>query len=421
MRYSIIGSTVEQVQSAGGREIKEARSTGILFARLEPDQVDQLRSLGAKVKPVSNVKPTVETPLPIHAEPVFTPADYLMLAELEEIRQLTDPPLYGDGQRLAIIDSGIRATHEAIGGRVIYAKNFTAGPDGDNFDHGTGVASAALVVAPKAGILDLKVLDDAGYGTEEEVVLGIEECIDLHDTNPDIAPSVINISLGSPDDGDPDNALRLACRAAIEKEIWVVAAAGNTGPEAQTVMLPASEQYVGAVGSVQYIPDEQTFVVSAFSGRGPTKEGLVKPDMVFFGENMIVASSASDTATAPKSGTSFAAPFAAAMPLLYFESREVWAEYDEEDFPGAYPRGAIGRTLTPQEFIDQFLGAMCIKPQGAPRTKDYDYGHGLPFGPLVKQALAPVPAIAGIVEIVTPIMMLGMMGMMMGTMTKALK
>ena len=62
-----------------------------------------------------------------------------------------------------------------------------------------------------------------------------------------------------------------------------------------TINCPACEQYVMAVGSAHYLPESNTFVVSDFSSRGPTQEGLVKPDVVLFGEDIVVASSQSDT------------------------------------------------------------------------------------------------------------------------------
>ena len=46
-----------------------------------------------------------------------------------------------------------------------------------------------------------------------------------------MAPSVINLSLGTEDDGDPDDPVRVACRAAIQQGIWVIAGAGNDGPD----------------------------------------------------------------------------------------------------------------------------------------------------------------------------------------------
>ncbi|GAI80043.1 unnamed protein product, partial [marine sediment metagenome] len=143
-------------------------------------------------------------------------------------------------------------------GRVIYRKNYTSDPMQDGFDHDTGVCSIALTMAPLCNILNLKALDNKGVGTDEDVTLAIDDCISLHDTDPDIAPSVINLSLGAPDDANPDNPLRVASRAAIDRGIWVLASAGNSGPAPYSITCPACEQYVLAIGAVQYLPEGES-------------------------------------------------------------------------------------------------------------------------------------------------------------------
>ncbi len=281
MRYSVIGATVQQVKELGGTEIKETRRTGIIFAALNIAAVRRLEGLGfvvCEVKKVSTTwsTPTVVPPTPVEAEPIYTPSDLASAAGFDQLRLLTDPPLFGKGINVAVIDTGIRETHADVMSRVVYNKNYTTDPMEDGFDHGTGVTSIILAVAPLCGILNMKVLNNNGEGTEEEVVTAIDDCMDLLDTDPEIAPSVINLSLGSVDDGNPNNIVRVACRAAVEQGIWILAACGNEGPTAQTITTPASERLVLAVGSLSLQP----FTLSSFSSRGPTLEGLVKPDAV---------------------------------------------------------------------------------------------------------------------------------------------
>lgn len=383
MRYAIIGTTVEQVKGAGGTDIKEARSTGIVFATLTEEQAAKLRSQGCTVDKVGDIKTAVMPPTPVAGIPTYTPEQLVQIVGLEDLRGITRPPLYGESFNLAIVGTGIRETHEKVNGHVVYSKNYTSDPVGDGFDHDTGTCSIAVTVAPKCNILNLKVLDDKGQGTEEEVVLAIDDCISLHDTKPEIAPSVINLSLGSPDDGNPNNILRVACRAAIEKGIWVAAAAGNGGPASGTIMTPACEKYVFAVGSAKYEP----FVVSSFSSRGPTLEGLVKPDTIFFGEDIDMASSKSDTATIAKSGTSFAVPFCSGLAILYQEAMLKYKGVEfTEDFPGpSYPE--VTELVSVQDMLDKYLGEVCVKPQGAMPGKDNDNGYGLIYGLALQKAL----------------------------------
>ena len=409
MRYAITGATVEQVKSVGAIDIKEARAPAVIFAMLTDEQVAKLKAMGCTVTPVGQIKAAVMPPPPVAAIPVYTASQLIYVAGFEQLRKAIVPPLYGEGINVAVVDTGIRETHQQLMGRVIYSKNFTSDLMRDGFDHGTGVASIIAAIAPRCNILNIKVLDDRGSGTEEEAVLGIDHLLSLHDEGAELAPSIINLSLGSPDDGNLYNPLRLACRAAIQRGVWVTAAAGNSGPSAQTIMSPACERYVCAVGSCRLEP----FVISDWSSRGPTKEGLIKPDAVFFGDNIEMASSASDTATTAKSGTSFTSPFSAGAWALYYEGVGRQLSFQIERYPqyADILREAVARGISPESGIDNFLPRVAIKPQGVAVGKDDDYGYGLPFGPLVVQQFVPkvavdVPALLGAV------MLIGIVGIM---------
>ncbi len=430
MRYAIMGGTTQQVKDAGGVDIKETHRTGIVFATLTGEQVARLRSQGCTVSKVGEVKATVTPPIvapptPVAAAPTYSPEQLVWGVGLEDLRNSISPPLYGEGVNLAIIDTGILETHTKINGRVIYSKNYTSDPMRDGLNHGTGVCSIALAVAPLSNILNMKVLNDKGEGTEEAVALAIDDCISLFDTNPEIAPSVINLSLGSPDEANPSNPLRVACRAAIDNGIWVLASAGNGGVP-YSITCPACERYVLAVGSCSYEP----FKVSEFSSRGPSLENLVKPDGIFPGENIIVASSESDTATIAKSGTSFSTPFASGLVVGYHESIIRFggeARYGGVmEYPAGIPAGiytGAPRIVSPQEMLDLYLPKACIKPEGVVAGKDNDYGYGLPFGPLIVQAITAVPVmdISTILATVAPIMAIGLVGMVMVPMIKGLR
>lgn len=410
MRYSVTGVTAKQLQDAGGLDIKET-STGIIFATLDPEQAKRLEQQGGKTRPLGDIKAAVMPPVPVMAAPAFSPEYLVWAAGLDDARQITDPPLYGRGFNVAVIDTGIRDTHQKIAGRVVYRKNFTDAPMRDGFNHGTGVASIVLSVAPQANILDLKVLGDSGVGTEEEVVLAIDEALILRNLKSEFAPHILNLSLGSPDDGDPDNPVRVACRAAIDKGIWIFAAAGNFGPDADTIMTPACERYVAAVGSAKYQP----FVVSDFSSRGPTGEGFIKPDGLFFGEDIVMASSESDEATIAKSGTSFAAPFVSGIAALYQEGVLAYGgvRYPEGPPPGIFPE--ITDLVSIEQVLDKYLAGLTVKPQGTAVGKDNAYGYGLPFGPLWSKAFTPQPAsgFSEVIPMLSSVMALGMVGMMM--------
>jgi serine protease AprX len=418
MRYSIVGVSIEQIKAVGGFNIKEARSVGVIFADLSADQVARLKAAGARVNPIGAVKtavsPPITPPAPAIAVPRYTAQSLIRATGFDKARAMFVPQLYGSGFNIALIDSGVRETHQLIAGHVVFSKNYTDSIMRDGFNHGTGVAGIILSVAPLCGILNMKILDDKGQGTEESLVLAIDDCISLWDTNPEVAPSVINLSVGMEDSGDPSEPARVACRAAIAKGIWVIAAAGNSGPAAETIMSPACEKYVFAVGCMSYDP----LTLSSFSSRGPTVEGLVKPDVVFFGQDIIVASSVDDTATKPNIGTSFSTPFCSGIALLYREGAFRHVSYQPGAIPSYPEGGVIGEGVSAEELMDTYLQRICAKPEGAPAVKDSGYGYGLPMASLVLEEFGirqtQAPSITSMAMATVGIGMFGSVGALVG-------
>lgn len=428
MRYAVIseGLTISQLQNevkrCGGKNLRTATASKQVFSDLDQVAADKLKARGCIVSKVGGVKavimpPIVSPPAPVAATPIYTPREAVTIVGFGDLCELFEPHIYGEGFNMAIIDSGIRETHELVAGHVIYRKNFTSDPMRDGFSHGTAVASIVAAVAPKCSILNMKVLNDKGEGTEEDVVLAIDDCIALKGKASQYTPCVINLSLGSPDDGNPNNPLRVACRAAIENGIYIGASCGNSGPQAGTITCPACEHDVCAVGSAKYLPDEEAYLVSDWSSRGPTLEGLVKPDVVMFGEDLLVASSSSDTATVAKSGTSFATPIISSFGLIYLEGMTVIGITHR--FPGEIPWA--GEIMPLGELIDEHLPQLCVREEEA---KSNEAGWGIVFGPLVAQAMGKIEAAVGIstmLESFIPIIGLAMLGMIIVPMAKSLR
>ncbi|MDP2959166.1 MAG: S8 family serine peptidase, partial [Longimicrobiales bacterium] len=324
--------------------------------------------------------PTVPVGVPIYAGSQAGVASGFYAA-----RESLSPPLTGRGATICILDSGVRKTHVGLAGKVVYEANFSSSPTvEDIYDHGTGVAFMAAGgrhaqgeesgTAPGASLFNIKVLGDDGEGTLESVVLGLEHVMELRERavaeglpNEDpLFPNIVNMSWGAQDDGDPDSPIRVACRAAQEMGLGLVAAAGNAGPSPGTVTTPATDPAVLAVGALIFSP----FQVWDHSSRGPTREGLVKPDLVFYGVNILTASAKSDTAFELKAGTSFSAPAVAGVAAM-----------------GGEAALRVLRKRVSQEEAIQLLQSFMVKPQGAPSEKDNEYGYGLPFGTLMAQGL----------------------------------
>ncbi|MHA7734687.1 S8 family serine peptidase [Nitrosopumilus sp. S6] len=147
----------------------------------------------------------------------------------------------GTGIKIAIIDTGVDFNHPDLfgwgpDGKVIGGYNFIqeGQPPMDNNGHGTQVAGViaadgqAVGVAPKAKILAYKVSEDGEGVSSDLIIKAIEKAIE------DDA-DIINISLGV---NKTNTKIERAVNHALEKEIFVVAAAGNDGPELGSIGSP---------------------------------------------------------------------------------------------------------------------------------------------------------------------------------------
>jgi len=346
--------------------------------------------------------------------PVETVSDVFYL-----LRSYFSPPLTGTGLTVAVLDSGVRKTHQSLKSKVVYEANFTDSPSPDDiFGHGTQVAFAAAGgmhgpgekagVSPGAAIFNVKVINDEGIGSDEDIVMGIDKVCDLAENaresglwpTDDMYPNVLNLSLGAEDDGDEDNPVRVACRqASQEYGLDVIAAAGNFGPKMTTVTLPACEPEVIAVGAVE---TTEALVIWEKSSRGPTVQGTTKPDFVLWGTSLEMASHKNDEEYVTKSGTSFAAPMLAGLTGLLWESGR-----------RAYGEGWPFRWTQVREFAPY----ISTKPADAPVKKDNAYGFGMPaMGTMLGQMTPAVTPAEETAQAFPMIMMMSMIASMAGGM-----
>lgn len=416
MRYALVskGLSIDQIEAearkAGAGNIKKAGLIGQVFCELDQTQAERLAAVsGITLKPL---KQYGTGQVLAQAPSVESISDVFYL-----LRSYFNPPLTGTGLTVAVLDSGVRKTHRSLSGKVVYETNFTDSPTAaDVFGHGTQVAFTAAGghhalgeysgVSPGGAIMNIKVIGDEGIASDEAIVLGIDRVCDLAEQartsglfpTDEMCPNVINLSLGGEDDGDPDNPVRVACRkASIEYGLDVIAAAGNTGPKMSTVMLPACEPEVIAVGAVETFGD---LLVWERSSRGPTAEGATKPDFVIWGTNLEMASDKNDEDFLLKSGTSFAAPMLAGLTGLLWESGR-----------RAYGEGWQYRWVQAREVAPYFS----TKPQDAPLGKDNAYGFGLPaMGAMLGQVMqnsSPNAQTTEMVQMMAAVMMMaGIMG-----------
>lgn len=185
----------------------------------------------------------------------------------------------GKGQVVAVVDSGFQRP----GVSLVGYKDFVDGLRDpiDPSGHGTHVAGDVLRMAPEAGIVAVRVMNAEGRGRPSDIIRGIQWAVENREK---YGITAMNLSLGAEPDGAPDarDPINLAVEEAIRKGITVVTAAGNSGPVAGSIGSPADGLSTITVGSAR---DRSR--LSDFSSRGPTEDGLTKPDLVAPGEFIV--------------------------------------------------------------------------------------------------------------------------------------
>lgn len=241
----------------------------------------------------------------------------------------------GAGVTIAVLDTGIDTGHGDLAGRVVAERNFSAAEDaGDRYGHGTHVASIAAGtgarsggthkgVAPGARLLNAKVLDDDGYGSDSEIIAGMEWAVAQ-------GARVVNLSLGDTDTPEIDPMEEAVNRLSEQTGALFVVSAGNEGPGASTVGTPGSADAALTVGAVD--KDDK---LADFSSIGPrTGDGAVKPDLTAPGVDIGAAAAEGSTVAEEGtpvadgyvaiSGTSMAAPHVAGAAALLAQRHPDW-------------------------------------------------------------------------------------------------
>jgi subtilisin family serine protease len=226
----------------------------------------------------------------------------------------------GAGVKVAVLDTGVEASHPALAGRVLQGFDFV---DMDNdpsevatqhgaYGHGTHVAGLIALVAPEAQILPVRVLDPEGVGNVWVLSEALAYASDP-DGNPatDDGADIINLSLGTlrrtkllesvlskvcsdtPTPGIDDDFPAIA-----NSNIVVVAAAGNTGDDTQ--VYPGAENINGLLAVAATTKTDR---LASFSTRGSWIGAAAPGDEIL--------SSVPGGQYATWRGTSMAAPLAA--------------------------------------------------------------------------------------------------------------
>ncbi len=198
-----------------------------------------------------------------------------------------------DPVRVAIVDTGISATHPDLAANIKGGYNAINTTKSWNDDNGHGSHVAGIVAAlnnsigvigagPAVDLLAVKVLSRSGSGFTSDVIEGIQWAMNNN-------AQVINLSLGS---SSGSQAMHDAIIAAYNAGVVIVAAAGNSGA---AVGFPAAYPETIAVSAT-----DSNNLLASFSSRGPEID-LAAP-------GVSILSTYKGTGYATLSGTSMAAP-----------------------------------------------------------------------------------------------------------------
>lgn len=230
----------------------------------------------------------------------------------------------GKGVGVAVLDTGI-SSHPDFDDRILVVKDMrgdkkfkydinghgthVAGIIGGNGSLSGGVYSG---IAPACNLIMIRVLDEKGDGEIDTVIQGIRW---VRQNRKKYNIRVVNISVGTlPHVGNrEEEKLLKEVEILWDDGMVVVAAAGNYGPTWGSITTPGVSKKIITVGTSN---DNEALegpgrLRKNYSGRGPTRECVVKPDLLAPGSKVMSCNGRYERtgrAYTLKSGTSMSAP-----------------------------------------------------------------------------------------------------------------
>lgn len=244
----------------------------------------------------------------------------------------------GKGVGIALLDTGVFLHRDFIEpvNRIAAFRDFVNGKSMPYDDNGHGSHICGICggngrasegrycgIAPQSHLVVGKILDSEGNGSIPSILDGIHWVIRNKNR---YHTRILNISVGT-DINDPiaeDSVLVQGVNEAWDAGIVVVAAAGNNGPRPMSVSAPGISRKVITVGAA----DDYKHItihgekVSNYSGRGPTRECILKPEVVAPGSNIMSCHNEiidQEHSYAYRSGTSMATPIVSGCLALLLE------------------------------------------------------------------------------------------------------
>lgn len=306
------------------------------------------------------------------------PSDSLIQSEQTYRDMINIPGEYtGNGVDVCIVDTGMELNHPDLEGfdvagwvDVVQGKS---NPYDDN-GHGTNMAGILVAdgwingVAKKVNLYVAKALLANGSGFEEDVVAGIDWCINQN-------VNIISLSLGGGQDlfpflGSNGRTIEDSVNDATARGIFVVAAAGNDGGEDDDgdVASPGSERRVICVGGVTLSGDHWAKSSTGNNGfsalpfKLPRGDPDKKPELVAPAKDVPVLNTQGTWSSS--SGTSAATVYVTGAIALLLEAH-----------PELASNGTSGDVSTIDQVKDWIMQS--VQPKEGQSGHDDNYGYGL--------------------------------------------
>jgi subtilisin family serine protease len=309
------------------------------------------------------------------------------LVQAREARSLFQ--VDGAGLSVAVLDTGLRTSHNDFSGRVRCQVNFTSDNDGDTNNawdghgHGTNVTGIIAAghpvltgIAPGAGVVPIKVLTNSATGQWSGIEKGLQWVLDNHQH---YSVSAVCMSIQDNENHKTDeefsaNLIREKVASLRAARIPVVIASGNNFGafhSVQGMCAPAifrEAVSVGAAyvakedgemeysdGSISYSPDVDE--VTPFSQRlHPTINDACFTTVFAPGSPVTSAGISSDNGRSTQSGTSQAAPVVAGIILLMQQYyRRVTGDLPATDRLVAWLRGGTKKIVDSEDQNDNVV------------------------------------------------------------------
>lgn len=247
-------------------------------------------------------------------------------------------PFTGKSVGIAVLDTGVYPHEDFLLplNRIAAFKDFVHHRTDCYDDNGHGTHVCGIIsgnghrsngqyrgIAVESHLIVCKILDSAGNGSISTILKAIRWVITHKET---YNIRILNISIGAEtSEADEEKSILVqSVNAAWKQGIVVVVAAGNNGPKRMSITSPGISRKVITVGSSD---DYKSIILGGsrvhnYSGRGPTRQMILKPDIVAPGSNIVSCSPpyyGKMSGYAVRSGTSMATPIVSGAVALLLE------------------------------------------------------------------------------------------------------